>query len=288
MVIRRDDRVSTVLAHDDSLIDIFIGLSPAFERLRSPNLRKVMTRLVTVEQAARLAGVDVDDLVMRLNSAADGPADPAAGMLAVKDERESGPEEKPAALLAVPPDAAVEIDVREDLRAGREPFSRIMAARRTVPEGGALCVRAIFEPVPLYAVMAKQGLAHHTERLEADDWKVWFYPAATAETGARTPPVEADDRRAGDGVIVLDVRGLEPPEPLERTLAALESLSAGGTLVQLNVRVPQFLLPRLEERGFLYEIRQQREDLVRVIIFRATDAEDPEHIEARRGIHVDD
>ena len=288
MVIRREDRVSTVLAQDESLIDVFVELSPAFERLRNPHLRKVMTRLVTVEQAARLAGVDADDLLMRLNSAADVSPGQPGDTVVVKEDSRGSPAEKPAALVAIPSNAVVEVDVREDLRAGREPFSRIMAARRTVPAGGALCVRAIFEPVPLYAVMAKQGLAHHAERIEADDWKAWFYPDTSAAVGAPTRATEGDGPTSGDGVVVLDVRGLEPPEPLERTLAALESLPAGGTLVQLNVRVPRFLLPRLEERGFLYEIREQREDLVRVIIFRATDAEDPEHIQARRDIHVDD
>ena len=70
-------------------------------------------------------------------------------------------------------------------------------------------------------------------------------------------------------VLLLDVRGLEPPEPMVRTLEALETLPRGHTLVQLNVRVPEFLLPRLEERGFAYEIREQSPELVRVFIRRA-------------------
>lgn len=52
---------------------------------------------------------------------------------------------------------------------GREPFARIMAARSDLPDGGVLRVRAIFEPVPLYGVMAEHGLEHWTEELaEAD------------------------------------------------------------------------------------------------------------------------
>ncbi len=58
-----------------------------------------------------------------------------------------------------------------------------------------------------------------------------------------------------------------------RTLEALEALDAGGTLVQINERVPRFLLPKLEERGFTYEVRQQACDLVRVFIRRAAPAE---------------
>lgn len=82
---------------------------------------------------------------------------------------------RPPALEAVAPDAIVEIDVREDLRQGREPFQRIMAARQRVPEGGALVVRATFEPVPLYRVMGKQGFDHYTEELGDEDWRVSFY-----------------------------------------------------------------------------------------------------------------
>lgn len=175
----------------------------------------------------------------------------------------------PEALRRFAADQVVEIDVREELRTGKEPFSLIMAARGRVPPGGALSVRAIFEPVPLYAVMAKQGFIHHTEHLGDEDWRVWFYPA---EQGSRTPGHDARpgngeaERGDGQGVVILDVRGLEPPEPMVRTLAALERLPPGGTLLHINVRVPQFLLPQLEARGFSYEVREQGPDLVRLFI----------------------
>lgn len=271
MVISRTDRVSTVIARDESLIDVFISLSPAFERLRVAGMRKVMARLVTVEQAARMAGVDADELVARLN----GHATTGAGMMSPTDEgigvMTTDAEARPKALAGIPADRIVEVDVRDELRAGREPFSHIMGALRTVPPGGAFSVRAIFEPVPLYAVMKKQGFAHWTETFAEDDWRVWFYPPAAAE-GAPAPERAAGERNAGDAgdpegaVIILDVRGLEPPEPMVRTLAALEELPAGATLVQINVRVPQFLLPMLEERGFTYHVREQEPDLVRVFI----------------------
>lgn len=183
---------------------------------------------------------------------------------------------RPPFLAGIPETSVVIADVRDELRAGREPFSIIMAARATLPAGGALCVRAIFEPAPLYRVLGKQGLAHWTESRAADDWIVWFYEesaAAPVDAGEPEDPAgtAAEDGEAADDVVVLDVRGLEPPEPMVRTLEALERLPPGGTLVQLNVRVPQFLLPKLEERGFTWEIREQDEDLVRLFIRRVED-----------------
>jgi uncharacterized protein (DUF2249 family) len=172
-----------------------------------------------------------------------------------------------SAIAALIPDHVVELDVRPELRAGREPFSLIMDAVRRVPPGGALMLRTIFEPAPLYDVMKRRGFTHWTECRSPDDWVVWFFTEQPADSGSaalRDAPL--DD--LPEDAVVLDVRGLEPPEPMVRTLAALETLPAGATLVQINARVPQFLIPMLEERGFQYEVREQNPDLVRLFIRR--------------------
>ncbi len=295
------DRVSSVIARDERLIDVFTSLSPAFERLRNPAMRKVMSRLVTVEQAARMAGVDPNELVARLNaavgageggggdagaagasasdaaaSAKPGASEASPATAASAADAHTAPAGPPPALARIPEDLIVDLDVRDDLRQGREPFSKIMATRRSVPAGGVLRLRAIFEPVPLYAVMSKQGFAHWTERFAEDDWRVWFYPAeaegASAGAAPGGAPAEAEPADAGsDDVVVLDVRGLEPPEPMMRTLETIERLPPHATLVQINSRVPQLLLPLLEARGYAAEVREETPGVVRVFIRRRVD-----------------
>jgi uncharacterized protein (DUF2249 family) len=272
MVIRGSDSVAAVLRRDGALIDVFVRLSPVFERLRDPEMGKVMSRLVTVDQAARMAGIDGDELLRRLNATL-GRQEPSTVEEKEMTTRTMDPPPAagmPGVLEGMAKENIVEVDVREDLRAGREPFSRIMAALKDVPERGALALRAIFEPVPLYAVLAKRGLCHYTEQLAADDWRVWFYAEGTSSGVEGKPERSEPAPEADPAVVILDVRDLEPPEPMVRTLAALEELPPGGTLLQINVRVPQFLLPRLEERGFTYEIREQAPDLVRVFIRHGT------------------
>lgn len=256
-MIRASDRLSAVLARDERLLEVLASAAPPFENLRDPGMRRNMAPRVTVEQAAQIAGLEADVLVDRLNRAlADQPPAPSAPSAPVFT-----PTPVPPALLATPPEHFVDVDVREDLRAGREPFARIMGAARTLSPQNVLRVRAIFEPAPLYGVFAKKGLAHFTEQLAADDWRVWFFPSDAARApAAETAKSEEDD------VIVLDVRDLEPPEPMIRTFEALATMPRGRTLMQLNVRVPQFLLPKLDEQGFVYEIREQSQDLVRLFI----------------------
>jgi uncharacterized protein (DUF2249 family) len=189
----------------------------------------------------------------------------------------------PAALQRVQAADIVDLDVREDLRQGREPFSRIMAARKSLSPGAVLRLRATIEPVPLYGVMERQGLTHWTEQLGPEDWRIWFYPPAVPTSrgscGTTTP-------RSAPEPVVLDVRDLEPPEPMVRTLQALEDLPRDGTLIQLNVRVPQFLLPQLDERGFSYEVHEESPERVRLVIRHRHGSSDPSGASAGRELDV--
>lgn len=264
--ITASDTMSDVLARDESLIAVLERHAPHFSKLRNRSLRRVMARLVTVEQAARTAKVPVQELVRDLNHAlgiAPLPeADPSAAPVWVED----------AVARAHPARArVVELDVREDLRSGREPFSRIMSTIAALGKADVLELRTIFEPVPLFAVLAKRGFAHESKSHAPDDWSIWFWRSADrADAPSEAADVPHADVPPDDATTTyLDVRRLGPPEPMMRTLAALEALPPGHTLVQINSRIPQFLLPMLAERGFACEVDDSRGDRVLVRIWRA-------------------
>lgn len=56
-----------------------------------------------------------------------------------------------------------------------------------------------------------------------------------------------------DATVVIDGREMQPPEPLERTLTALDSLSAGGEVVVLLYCHPNPLLNILKNNGFAWQ-----------------------------------
>ncbi len=70
----------------------------------------------------------------------------------------------------------LELDVREDLRAGREPFGRIQAAFGGLRPGQALVLYATFEPVPLIRLMAGRGYSADVRVLGDGDFAVRFEP----------------------------------------------------------------------------------------------------------------
>ena len=55
--------------------------------------------------------------------------------------------------------------------------------------------------------------------------------------------------------IELDVRGLEPPEPLQRTLDALSLLKPGQRLRMLIDREPRPLYGILQRNGYRHETK---------------------------------
>ncbi len=66
------------------------------------------------------------------------------------------------------------VDVREDIRRGQEPFDRIMCAAADLGEGEELVIVNVFEPVPLYSVLAQRGFVHETTRTPEGEWRVTF------------------------------------------------------------------------------------------------------------------
>lgn len=135
-----------------------------------------------------------------------------------------------------PSGPVTELDVRPVIAAGEEPFRMIMDAVEGLPPGGVLRVRSPFDPKPLHRVLAGLGFSSSVRENAADDWQSDYWRPDASEP------------------VVLDVRGLAPPEPLERTLAALAELPDDRRLLQVNDRVPAFLLPLLDERGYRYSI----------------------------------
>lgn len=67
----------------------------------------------------------------------------------------------------------------------------------------------------------------------------------------------------------LDNRGLEPPQPLVRTLEKLSELEGGDVLTIHNDRVPVYLLPQLADLGATYEVEEQPDGSAKVRIHAA-------------------
>lgn len=142
----------------------------------------------------------------------------------------------------------VELDVRPMLRAGEEPFAQIMQTVASLGPGDGLRLLATFKPTPLLAVLESKGFAHDAKPLDGGEWEVTFRPSTAATDGAKAV-LPADNSVWPNATQHLDNRDLDPPEPMVRILAAIESMKQGEVLSALLCREPTFLLPELAKRG---------------------------------------
>lgn len=181
----------------------------------------------------------------------------------------------------------VELDVRPHLRSKLEPFRLIMDTVKTLGSDDIFVLHATFKPTPLLGVMKMKGFAGKAEHVGEEHWKVTFVrkknrhwldepgtsadaaedatdrsPAAAKNavdrSSAGTPQREREDEGESEPrTIRLDNRGLEPPQPMMRTLAAQDRCKPGDEVVIHNDRVPVFLLEELNGLGFPYSVEEQ-------------------------------
>lgn len=164
----------------------------------------------------------------------------------------------------------VELDVRPLLAAGQEPFQRIMQQVDRLPDGAVFKLVAPFEPAPLYSVLARNGFRHWTrEGAEPGGvWEIYFFQETEPEGIDPNESADTDLAGGAEEIVELDVRGLDPPEPMERVLEAADGLAYGDVLRVTHHRNPLILFDVLGERGFQHRSEKKGEDLWEIRVWR--------------------
>ena len=174
----------------------------------------------------------------------------------------------------------VELDVRPHLRKKLEPFQLIMNTVKSLEKGDVFVLHATFKPTPLLGLMKTKGFVHQTEKAADDHWIVTFvhkknkHRLEETRTRVDEPEDSLSNRSStetavenGDPTITeLDNRGLEPPQPMVRTLSALERSRPGDEVIIHNDRVPVFLIDELNNLGYRYTVEEQPDGSAKVRI----------------------
>lgn len=185
----------------------------------------------------------------------------------------------------------VELDVRPHLRKKLEPFQLIMETVKKLKKDDVFVLHATFKPTPLLGLMRTKGFVNKTEKRADDHWVVTFvsrknkHLLETFSIGDRdgngspdtddpaSPDTASALAKTGDGdesgkpkTIELDNRGLEPPQPMVRTLSALERCRPGDEVIIHNDRVPVFLIEELNNLGYPHSVEEQPDGSAKVKI----------------------
>jgi len=148
------------------LEDVLIGYVPAFSKLKNPVLRNTVARIATLQQAAAVGNVKVEDLINHLRQ--------EVGQDLLAENEETG-------YNTVMPwwfgegRLHGELDAREMLAAGEHPVAQVMADLKQMPEGKMYKLTAPFLPAPLIDKASSISLSHWVNEVSDKQYEIYFY-----------------------------------------------------------------------------------------------------------------
>lgn len=148
------------------LEDVLIDYVPAFSKLKNPVLRRTVAKIATLQQAAAVGNVKVEDLINRLRK------EVGQDILA---ENES------VGYNTIQPSWYEEsrlhnqLDAREMLTAGEHPVTQVMADLNQLPPGKMYRLKAPFLPAPLIDKASSISLSHWVRGISEEEFEIYFY-----------------------------------------------------------------------------------------------------------------
>jgi len=269
-MITKDLKISKLLAQYPQTINVLINVSSHFKKLKNPILRKALAGRVNIEQAAGIANVDVNNLLSKLNNSINNIPDETNFVNHIDVKTDAGDDKMQRNSFEIDQNKVVQFDVRPIISGGNDPLKLILAKIKELNNDEILLLINSFEPIPLYTVLGRQGYAHKVEK-EDDVFKIYFYKDSTLNAAEGKPVTHNnDDINIADfeNITEIDVRGLEPPEPMIKVLETISNLNNNTALLVHHHREPMMLYPKLEERGFQHFCTKINDEYFKIVIVK--------------------
>jgi uncharacterized protein (DUF2249 family) len=266
MLITANTKIAAILKHNPAALEAIVSLSPKFEKLRNPILRKLMAGRASVSMASKIGGCSIRDFFKKLQPLG-FDADDSVPVIA--EEKKQAPD----LISSLKPEEIVVLDVRPVIATGKDPLNIILEKFKALQPNQVLKLLNSFEPTPLMLLLQKQGFDSWANEIDDNLVETWFYrKSAVAETiasPATGSSMNWDEILAkyNNKLQTIDVRALEMPLPMMTILEALDTLPAGTALYVYHKRIPVFLLPELAQRKFEYRIKEISAGEVHLLIF---------------------
>jgi uncharacterized protein (DUF2249 family) len=263
MTINANTRVSELIKANKEAIEVIASINKHFEKLRNPILRKVLAPRVSIAEAAKIGGTTVDVFFEKLK---------AIGFECDENTHVFRSSEMSKSFL-INEDKIIEFDVRPILANGEDPLNRITQVLKSMSKDFTLRLINSFEPLPLVRLLESKGYYCKIERV-ADNMFIGYFKLKEGAEGFKlnennsTEIFSKIEERFKNKIVLLDVRDMEMPQPMVSILEVLTELQPGFALRVLHKRVPQFLLPHLIDRNFVWTYRNNNPDFVELIIYK--------------------
>lgn len=267
MIINANTKIASILKHKPDALEAIISISPKFQKLRHPVLRKLLAARTTIAMASKIGGCSENHFFAKLKPL--GFEIDHTGPIAIKEKKQ-----KPDFISSISEEQIVALDVRPIIASGKDPLNLINEKIKNLQPKQVLKIINTFEPAPLMMLLQKKGFESYAETIDDNLVETFFHKRS--ETKEQTEPeVSASSKnweeifsRFKNNIQTIDVRLLDMPLPMLKILDALDKLPVETALYVYHKRIPIFLLPELSERKFDYRIKEISDSEVHLLIFR--------------------
>ena len=166
MIISPESKIGDLLDAYPEAEAALIAIAPKFKALSNPVLRRTVAKVATLEQAARVADMPVNELVRSLREALGQDA----GGMEPESESGAGGGDAPAWIVS---GAKREFNADAMLARGETPVGKVSEALAGMAGGEALLVRSTFQVAPLIDAMKGKGHEVFTRKVGEDSWEAW-------------------------------------------------------------------------------------------------------------------
>jgi hypothetical protein len=179
LAINPQTKVGQVLDAYPGIEEELIAWVPAFSKLRNPILRKTVAKVATLEQAARIGGVSVRELVLKLRQAAGQDS---------TDVDEIAAPAQPSSEWLHGVTVTRHLDADTLLARGENPLGVVRQCVAELKTGEALRLTSTFRPAPLLDTLARSGVRGHCDEVAANEFVTYLGPQTeTAGQPVRGP-----------------------------------------------------------------------------------------------------
>ncbi|MGD8475414.1 MAG: DUF1858 domain-containing protein [Anaerolineae bacterium] len=165
LIIAPKTKIAELIRAYPQLEQVLIGYVPAFEKLRNPVLRKTVARVTTLQQAAVIGDVKVEDLINQLRR--EVGQDHFAAEIAAAYTTEQPSWFSEARVVA-------ELDARGMLAAGEQPVNQVIAELQALDQGDIYRLLAPFLPAPLVDKASSLGVSHWVKQDDDPEFVIYF------------------------------------------------------------------------------------------------------------------
>jgi uncharacterized protein (DUF2249 family) len=268
MVIDVNTKIASILKQSADALEAIVSISPKFEKLRNPILRRLMAGRTSIATASKMGGCSVSDFFVKLK-----PLGFEIDNFALPEDNEK--KQLPGFLNNLRKDQVTELDVRPLIASGNDPLAEIIRKTKALQPGQVLKIVNSFYPQPLILLLEKQGFETFADTIDDNLVETYFYKKHSYPIDHPQPANQPVDdgwdsilEKFKDNIQSIDVRQLEMPLPMITILAALDDLPPATALFVYHKRIPVFLLPELATRNLSYRIKEISEGQVNLLIYK--------------------